>query len=650
MKQALKLPVVLELVFFLLIFLLAIVPLIDFDIWFHIKSGEIFSKMGIINYDVFSHSASGREWFPYEWLFQVIVYQTQQFFGFEAIKYLIALVILIQIFILYLILRQIFIVNKWVTFFACFFFFVSVFEFISARPHVFAYTFLITNLYLIFLYYFKNKNLLWLTIPITLLWANLHGSIFLDVAFFVAYTFISFIDFIIFKEKSWLSKAKVLAFFSTITAILTVLPPIGLTQYRLLWIFFQERNFISKFIDEWIPLNPNIDLFGFSFYTAVLILIILPFFWINFKNKSFKTALWSIPLLIFPFLTYTASRNLYLGYISLSLILGWNLSKLSFNRPVFKKVFILTLLSVTIFYNWILSQKRIPPRLFYPVAATQFIKDQHIKGNMFNDYGYGGYLLYHLYPDQRVFYDGRTDVYLCCEMKDTMNLSLNKGKPDEEYKKIVARLWDKYQISFVLVRTQKHSVLRKIAMFLSGDPNWVLVFWDDNTQMFVKKDGKNNDLIEKFGSTAATPYDRNPLRAEQEEKALEEYQRTIKIVDSAKSRNAIGFIYLKQGKFDEAKVEFEKAIQMDNSNESPFMNLAEMAASIRDFQTAIKLYKEALKLAPDRGLVYIRLGQLTLESSGNTSEVRDIWQTGIEKTVDNEAKQQLKDLLSKLSN
>lgn len=639
-----------ELVFFTFIFFLAIVPLVDFDIWFHIKSGEIFSKMGIIHYDVFSHSASGREWFPYEWLFQIIVYQTQQIFGFEAIKYVMASVILIQIVILYSILKHFFIVNQLVALFVSFFFFVSVYEFFSARPHVFAYTFLIANLYFIFLYYFKNRNLLWLSLPITLLWANLHGSIFLDVALFAAYTLISFINFIAFKDKIWLGKSKILAIFTLITALLTIFPPIGFTQYRLLWIFFKERNLISKFIDEWVPLNPNIDFFEFSFYTAVLLLILLPFLWINFKQKSFKNALWSLPLLLFPVLAYTAARNVYLGYLSLSLILSWNLSQIHFKRIALKNILIILLVIIAGFYSWILSQKKLPSRIYYPVAATKFIQAQNIQGNMFNDYGYGGYLLYHLYPTQKVFYDGRTDVYLCCEIKDTLDLSFNKHKNDREFKKLLDNLLDKYHISYVLIKTQKHSVLRKIANILSADSNWVLVFWDDNAQMFIRRDGKNDQIIEKFGSYFATPYERNPYKEEAKDKALEEYQKMIQVVDSAKSKNAIGFIYLKLGRFDEAKAEFEKAIALDNTNESPFMNLAELASASGDLQTAIKLYKEALKLAPDRGLIYIRLGQLTLEYSADSKEAKRIWQKGVEKTVDEDAKNTLKELLSNLSN
>ena len=68
-------------IFFLILFTLNISPVWDFDIWFHLKSGEIISQQGIIHHDVFAYTTAGREWFPYEWLFQVAYYQINHLFG-----------------------------------------------------------------------------------------------------------------------------------------------------------------------------------------------------------------------------------------------------------------------------------------------------------------------------------------------------------------------------------------------------------------------------------------------------------------------------------------------------------------------------------------------------------------------------------------
>jgi len=260
---------------------------------------------------------------------------------------------------------------------------------------------------------------------------------------------------------------------------------------------------------------------------------------------------------------------------------------------------------------------------------------------MFNEYGYGGYMIYRLFPKKQVFYDGRTEMYLCCEMPDTLELALKKYETDEQFKPTMDWLWNKYNISYVIMRSQKHSVLRKMARILTDDPNWNLVYWDDDSMIYVRKDGKNDQLIKDLGTTAATPYNQNPVRDGKDDLAFEEYQRMIKVTDSSKSRNALGFILLKKGRFEEASQEFQKAIVYDAGNESPLMNLAELAAKDKNYPGAIAFYEKALPLAPDRGLIYIRLGQLYLQNGDDLPKAKAIWQKGVENTVDEETKQKL---------
>jgi hypothetical protein len=47
----------------------------------------------------------------------------------------------------------------------------------------------------------------------------------------------------------------------------------------------------------------------------------------------------------------------------------------------------------------------------FPVQATQLMKEGMWPGRIYNDYVWGGYLIWHLYPRQRVFIDGRAEVY-----------------------------------------------------------------------------------------------------------------------------------------------------------------------------------------------------------------------------------------------
>ena len=42
----------------------------------------------------------------------------------------------------------------------------------------------------------------------------------------------------------------------------------------------------------------------------------------------------------------------------------------------------------------------------YPVEAVNYLKEEHISGRLFNDYGWGGYIIWQA-PEIKVFIDGR---------------------------------------------------------------------------------------------------------------------------------------------------------------------------------------------------------------------------------------------------
>ena len=47
----------------------------------------------------------------------------------------------------------------------------------------------------------------------------------------------------------------------------------------------------------------------------------------------------------------------------------------------------------------------------FPLAATDFLNREPATGPIMNHYNWGGYFIWKLYPQYRVFVDGRADVY-----------------------------------------------------------------------------------------------------------------------------------------------------------------------------------------------------------------------------------------------
>ena len=82
---------------------------------------------------------------------------------------------------------------------------------------------------------------------------------------------------------------------------------------------------------------------------------------------------------------------------------------------------------------------------------------------MFNPYGWGGYLIFSLYPDYQVFVDGRTVLHGGALLRDHYTiLHENPG-----YQTLID---DKYQFDFMIL-PKEHGMLRTLP-----NNSWILLF------------------------------------------------------------------------------------------------------------------------------------------------------------------------------
>jgi hypothetical protein len=81
---------------------------------------------------------------------------------------------------------------------------------------------------------------------------------------------------------------------------------------------------------------------------------------------------------------------------------------------VINLVILLVLAVLSVFRVWspltvAFNEQKIRNEL--PVDAVAWLVDNKPQGEIFNPYNWGGYLVWSLYPEYRVFVDGRTDLY-----------------------------------------------------------------------------------------------------------------------------------------------------------------------------------------------------------------------------------------------
>jgi hypothetical protein len=101
----------------------------------------------------------------------------------------------------------------------------------------------------------------------------------------------------------------------------------------------------------------------------------------------------------------------------------------------------------------------------FPVKAVDWLEANPQHGNMFNNFIWGGYLLYRMWPEQTVFIDGQTDFYgeaLTREYTQVSTLA-------EGWESVL----EKYDVSWVIVQSDK-----PLVQALQDEMGWHILYQD----------------------------------------------------------------------------------------------------------------------------------------------------------------------------
>jgi hypothetical protein len=127
---------------------------------------------------------------------------------------------------------------------------------------------------------------------------------------------------------------------------------------------------------------------------------------------------------------------------------------------------------------------------WFPTKLVAFLLKNRIDPPMYNYYTWGGFLIWTLYPEYRVFIDGRAIDNWANRVAD----SILKVFPGWQNK------LDAYHINFVVVPTvfRETGHILPLAANLARNDNWELIFISNNSVIFVRNVEKNRDLIAKY--------------------------------------------------------------------------------------------------------------------------------------------------------
>jgi hypothetical protein len=132
-----------------------------------------------------------------------------------------------------------------------------------------------------------------------------------------------------------------------------------------------------------------------------------------------------------------------------------------------------------------------------PVAGADYLRDNGVRGNAFNTYTAGAYLLYRFYPQVRVSIDSRNDVY-----GPDLYREYTRARTDSD---ALAALLKRIEASFAFLELQRGEPIEKTLEAFQKIGGWRIVYFDDFTVILVPQDGQWAALATRDGYSVIDP-------------------------------------------------------------------------------------------------------------------------------------------------
>jgi hypothetical protein len=402
-------------VLFLGLFALAARNVTDPDIWWHLKTGQlIVDSKSIPHTDPFSYTRAGEPWIAHEWLTDVLLYELLRAAGWAGLITAFAAVLCAAFFLLYLRCGANLCVAGVATLVAAF----ATRPVWGVRPQTLSL--LLISLWLLILERSEcTPKILWWTLPLTLLWVNLHAGFALGLVVYALFLAGEWLEGKIGTSRNPQS-IRLAVFIFVLDLAIVPLNPNGM---KLFWYPIQTLRSaaMQNYIAEWA--SPNFHRAEYLPFLLIVLGLLAASSWSGIRIRprdllllivSLFAALGSIRLI--PLFVLVAVP-LLAKQMAASLQMPPAIQSRRRNLPVavrgvLNSVIILSMATFVILHTvQIIQRQPEAEKQLFPEAAVAFLQSHPPGGPIFNHYDWGGYLTWKLYPSVRVFIDGRADVY-----------------------------------------------------------------------------------------------------------------------------------------------------------------------------------------------------------------------------------------------
>ena len=450
---------------------------VDPDLWWHLRTGQWIMQTGHIPHtDPFSFTRAGNPWVSHEWLSEVAFYEMWRYSGAAGLIIFSALVTTVGFMVVYarcpakpagaavaVAIAALAAAPAW-----------------GVRPQMFTFALASLMLWLLERGERRPWDMLWIP-PLFLLWLNLHAGFALGPALLLAWA-IGLVWEMASGQTSWREVGPyLLRILLVLAACMALVPlnPSGTQLYRYPLDVLRSGG-MRSFIVEWLP--PD---FHQLLYAPVLLI------WMGLlvalaRPGSRPRARVVVPLI----LTFAAALDAVRHIPILALVATPVLAAIfcasasaeptapnsSSQYPLAFRGAVLLLLAIFAVVRWdnlLRRQSRVEVE-HYPSRAVEFLDSSPQPGRLFVYYDWGGYAIWKLYPQYRVFVDGRADLY-----GDEL---LHQFQEMWQVRTDWRRDLDSWGVQSVLVPPS--SALSEALLL---DPNWRVNYQDSQAIVFLRR-------------------------------------------------------------------------------------------------------------------------------------------------------------------
>ena len=463
----------------------ACVGFTDPDFWWHLRTGQFIVETGSIpKADPFSFTAAGSHWIAHEWLSDLLMYTTESAVGYWGNVILFAALAVAALLVMHRLLLRMGVSPRVALGLVVLGGTMSL-PYWTVRPQVFSWLFTAIFLYTLYLRRIDPRTALWHLPPLMLLWANLHAGYVIGLVVLGLWLTATAAERVIWRQPHDL-RVPVLVFVASFAA--TAVNPNGLALLTYPLTYLAPGNASQRFIAEW----QSPDFHSPAHWPLAIGIVAVMLVGVRAHGRN----LFSLGLaVVFTLMTLISARHQPLFALVLMPVMGsvlreqWRWARqedadppaprgsLAINWSILAVAALVLALFMGRSPRLQLRGSPLTSGVFdYPVAGANFIRDNYPNARMFNTYHWGGYLINELYPNQRVFIDGRADMY-----GDTFV---------EEYSRVVhlqpgwRDVLAQYDIDLVIIEEDS-----PLAAALAEVPDWRLAFSDPVEAVFVRVAG-----------------------------------------------------------------------------------------------------------------------------------------------------------------